>query len=202
MPRKGDGLYQRNGSPYWWFRYRDETGWRSRSTEKKTRAEAHRAKHAFLQAMSDGKLPTDMADWPLERAVGDWLEYKRVANRPGSLPAQKTIAKHLVEYFGQRKLGSLRKSDLWQYIKARREHVGPKTVNNELATLFGVLRPREPSIAVPGGRLQTEGATLASRTSVDGNGSAEAPPNSGRKPELVRCTLGCASRRAHRVPSL
>lgn len=77
MPRGKDGLYRR-GCNILTFRYKDAAGaWRERSTGTADRKDAKLARQAFLDELSAGRLPTDMADWRLDQAEQWWNDYRR-----------------------------------------------------------------------------------------------------------------------------
>src|SRR4051794_37797307 len=109
MPRNYDGLFKAANSHFHRFKFKDTDGeWRTKSTGTKDRKEAQRIKQEFLQQLKSGQLPNELAKWTVERAVTEHLAYQAAVLRPGSMPAQRTAAKHLVNIIGaNRPLDSL-----------------------------------------------------------------------------------------------
>jgi integrase len=136
MPRDGDGLHLVGA--IWHFRYRSPDGrWREKSTGKRKITEAKAERTRFLRAFADGLLPTDQARWTLAQALDEWAECRKSTKQPTTLPP----IRHLKAILGgKRRLESITALDIRRYQAGRRETVGPKTVNNELLVLIGVLK--------------------------------------------------------------
>jgi integrase len=140
MPRDGDGLHLVGA--IWHFRYRSPDGrWREKSTGKRKITEAKAERTKFLRAFADGLLPTDQARWTLEQALYEWFECRKSTKQPTTLPPERTSIRHLKAVLGaKRRLESITAMDIRRYQAERRKTVGPKTVNNELLALIGVLK--------------------------------------------------------------
>ena len=140
MPRNGDGLFQHGAN--WHFRYLDSQGkLRERSTGKDKLRDAKGVRDEFLEQLRKGQLPTDLAKWPLERALAEFLENRRHVVSPTTLPPERTAVRHLCELIGgAKRLEQITPLDLARYQATRRRSVGPKTVNNELLVLIAVLK--------------------------------------------------------------
>jgi hypothetical protein len=140
MPRDGDGLHLVGA--IWHFRYRSPDGrWKEKSTGKHKITEAKAERTRFLRAFADGLLPTDQARWTLAQALEVWAECRKSTKQPTTLPPERTSIRHLKELLGgKRRLESITALDIRRYQAGRRETVGPKTVNNELLVLIGVLK--------------------------------------------------------------
>jgi integrase len=140
MARDGDGLFRRGG--IWYFKYKDQSGlYREKSTGKRKQPEAREYKHDFLEKLRRNQVPTEEAQWSVSQALAKWLEF-RAATRPrASVAAERTAARHLAEVIGgERRLCSIGVWDIRRFQMRRFERVGPKTVNNELLVLVGVLK--------------------------------------------------------------
>ena len=140
MPRDGDGLHLVGA--IWHFRYRSPDGrWKEKSTGKHKITEAKAERTRFLRAFADGLLPTDQARWTLGQALEEWAECRKSTKQPTTLPPERTSIRHLKAILGgKRRLESITALDIRRYQAGRRETVGPKTVNNELLVLIGVLK--------------------------------------------------------------
>src|SRR5664280_224115 len=140
MPRDGDGLHLVGA--IWHFRYRSPDGrWKEKSTGKHKITEAKAERTRFLRAFADGLLPTDQARWTLGQALDEWAECRKSTKQPTTLPPERTSIRHLKAMLGgKRRLESITALDIRRYQAGRRETVGPKTVNNELLVLIGVLK--------------------------------------------------------------
>jgi hypothetical protein len=140
MPRDGDGLHLVGA--IWHFRYRSPDGrWREKSTGKHQITEAKAERTRFLRAFAEGLLPTDQARWTLAQALEEWAECRKSTKQPTTLPPERTSIRHLKAILGsKRRLESITALDIRRYQAGRRETVGPKTVNNEMLVLIGVLK--------------------------------------------------------------
>jgi integrase len=140
MPRDGDGLHQVGA--IWHFRYRSTDGiWKEKSTGKRKITDARSERSKFLEKLRNGQLPNDRAQWRLEQALDDWLDYRQSTKARTTLPPERTAVRHLKEELGaKRRLDSITETDIRRYQATRRKKVGPKTVNNELLGLVGVLK--------------------------------------------------------------
>ena len=50
-----------------------------------------------------------------------------------------TIEKHLIPFYGQRQMSSLKSSDIEEYKQSRRPHAAPSTINRELGTFKSMI---------------------------------------------------------------
>jgi integrase len=140
MARNGDGLYRRGS--IWHFKYLGKDGqYHEKSTGKRSFSEARGVRDDELKLFREGQLPTDRADWTLEQALAEALEYRRATLARTTAPPEKSAAKRLKAILGaKRRLKSLTGVDLRKYQAVRRKTVGPKTVNNELLLLISILK--------------------------------------------------------------
>jgi integrase len=140
MPRDGDGLHQVGA--IWHFRYRSTDGiWKEKSTGRRKITDARSERSKFLEKLRNGQLPNERARWTLEQALDDWLDYRQSTKARSTLPPERTSVRHLKEGLGaKRRLDSVTETDIRRYQATRRQKVGPKTVNNELLVLVGVLK--------------------------------------------------------------
>lgn len=152
MARNGEGLFLRNG--VWGFRYRDpHTGhYRERSTGKRKKSEAWRAKDQFLRDLDAGSLPREVADWKLKDAAELWLEHRIATRSQKTADDERGFLRQLISLFGaDRILKRITLQDLMRYQVKRRKmlsrsraaskgaFVGPRAVNLELGCLRGIL---------------------------------------------------------------
>ena len=140
MPRDGDGLHLVGA--IWHFRYRSPDGrWKEKSTGKRKITEAKAERTRFLGAFADGLPPSDQGRWTLEQALDEWSGCRKSTKQPTTLPPERTSIRHLKAVVGaKRRLESITAMDIRRYQAVRRKTVGPKTVNNELLVLIGVLK--------------------------------------------------------------
>lgn len=147
MPRKKSypHLFTRHQSPYLYFHWWDESGVRhERSTRKKIGDEevADQIRITFLEEVRRGHFPTDLENWPLGQAIESWLEFRRGRVADGSLASEKASCTRFLEIFGKeiklKNLADVHKIN--QYERARLDApVSPKTINNEVLVLKGLL---------------------------------------------------------------
>ncbi len=70
-PRDNDGLHRRRG--IWHFKLKMGGRWREISSRTSNYQEGRKIRQQSVQAQEDGRLPTDMAKWPFEKAASLWL---------------------------------------------------------------------------------------------------------------------------------
>lgn len=140
MARNGDGLYRRGD--VWHFKYVGPDGrYHEKSTGKRFFSEARSVRDDELKLIRDGQLPTDRADWTLDQALEEALEYRQATLSRTTAPPERSAAKRLKAVLGaSRRLKSLAGVDLRRYQAQRRKSVGPKTVNNEMLLLISILK--------------------------------------------------------------
>ena len=154
MPRGKDGLYRRDG--IFAFRFKNADGsWREKYCGTRDRAEAKLVRQRFLEELSAGRLPTNMADWRIEAAEKWWNEYRRPRIAEGTNRSEPYIVRHLCRILGDKRLREITNRDLDQYVTARlagyeyRDHdgravrmepAGPWSINKELRLWSAILR--------------------------------------------------------------
>jgi hypothetical protein len=70
-PKDRDGLHKRRG--IWHYRLKIDGRWREHSTHAESYEEAKAIKGKAQREQQEGRLPTDMAKWPFEKAAEEWL---------------------------------------------------------------------------------------------------------------------------------
>src|SRR5690349_12457896 len=70
--RDNDGIHKRRG--IWHYKLKIAGRWREVSTRTSNYGEARKKRRDALQAQDEGRLPTDQAKWPFEKAAQAWLE--------------------------------------------------------------------------------------------------------------------------------
>lgn len=140
MARNGSNLHRRGRIYY--YKYVDGNGKRhEKSTGAEKYAEARSIRDLELEKIRRGQLPNEMARWTLEQACRHWMEYRAATRERSTLPPERSSTRHLMAALGESKrLDRITSLDLIRYQMARRQTVGPKTVNNELLVLAGILR--------------------------------------------------------------
>ena len=86
-----DGLHKRRG--IWHYRLKVDGRWKEYSTRTTSYEEARIEKAKAERAQEDGRLPTDMAKWPFERAAEEWLagRSKMVAIRTLQIDKERLV---------------------------------------------------------------------------------------------------------------
>jgi integrase len=140
MNRKRDGLYRR-GKIYA-FRYKDaDGGWREKQTGKRDRQEAKHFRSEFLAELSNGTLPTTMAEWRLEQARTWWLQFRKPRIAAGTLTAEAYRLKPMIRLLGNIKLKQLAHLELDNYVTKRlSEQVASWSINKEILTWAMILK--------------------------------------------------------------
>ena len=72
---RGDGLYHRPKSPFWYFKLKENGRWREVSTKERGYQDARRVRRDKIAEQQAGLLPdVEMARWPFERVIPPYLE--------------------------------------------------------------------------------------------------------------------------------
>src|SRR5262249_29519982 len=145
-PSKHDGvLYKRDGTQFWWMRYRDRTGERRQEpTGTSDWHEAQRKLRERLQARDDNIL--EIVRKGEQLLFQDWAEFflENYSNPPMRAPkthqANGRACKHLIKAFGPVKLAAISAEGIEDYLRDRlRQHVRIKTAAGVIEK--GALKP-------------------------------------------------------------
>jgi integrase len=133
----------RRGHIYYAF-FRDQNG--KRYEESLRTADLEIAKQRWAQRdqeIRSGRLPSEMGNWPFERAITRWLEHRQLRVSQGTRRAETSIARNLIRVFGGctilRSLADIQRVRSYQDARLQ-AGIAPKTVNNEIQCLAGILR--------------------------------------------------------------
>jgi integrase len=142
MSGKPRGLYRRR--QYWYFKYKDADGkWKEKATHKTRLKEAQAVRAAFFDELRVGHLPNERCRWTLRAAAEAWLADRQLRLAKGSYLSEKAITNALVRVLGpDTRLDRLAEiHEIKRYESQRlREKRSPKSVNNEILVLAGILR--------------------------------------------------------------
>jgi integrase len=112
---KGDGFYKRPGSPFWYFKLKENGRWREISTKKTKYKDAKKVRHEKLREQEDGLLPEgERARRPFEELSEKYLEYVAVRLRPSSLKKERFFLVRPTNLFGQVRCESITASHIQQ----------------------------------------------------------------------------------------
>ena len=139
---RGDGIYRRPGSPYWYMKYKQSGRYREISTKKRIYREALREKKNIVRALDDGKLPDfDMSRWPFERAAQEFLTLRKGLVAPNTWRTEQFLMKPLLASFGGLRLADISGHHIACYKSLRKQQGrAPRTINLERAILRMILR--------------------------------------------------------------
>jgi integrase len=141
MKGRFHGLHRRGQILH--FKYKTPDGiWHEHTTGKTKYPEAQAIRAERLREMEMGRLPTDRARCPLEQAAVSWLGDRELRVARSTFLSERTIVRNLLRVFGKditlQKLADL--EAIRRYESARlREGASPKTVNNEVLVIAGIL---------------------------------------------------------------
>jgi integrase len=136
-----DGLHKRRG--IWHYKLKVNGRWREYSTRT---AKYEKAKAIMRKAQDDhakGRLPSDIAKWPFEKAAQDWLSgrNKIVAARTFQIDRERLVP--LLKAFSGMRLEEIVADDgrpIRSYQLGRMEQVSNRTINLETKVLRMILR--------------------------------------------------------------
>ncbi len=136
--RDNDGLHKRRR--VWHYKLKVGGRWREMSTRKSNYQEARKIRQQALQAQEEGRLPTDMAKWPFERAAAQWLASRENHVAAKTYRTDKERLGPLLKEFNGRRLYDIAGDDVRGYQIIRARQVGPRTINLETKVLRMILR--------------------------------------------------------------
>jgi integrase len=93
-----------------------------------------------MQAQRDGRLPTDVSNWPLEKAAKEWLTGRARLVAPQTARIDRERLVPLLQALGSHRLSQITARDISGYQLRRMAMVSPRTVNLETKVLRMVLR--------------------------------------------------------------
>ena len=128
-----DNLHRRENGIFA-FSYKDAAGiWREKYTGTVDRGEAKQLRQQFLDELSTGKLPIDMADWRLNRAIKWWNEFRQPRIVESTGHSEPYRLQHLPRVLGNKRLREITNRDLDEYVTARLAvPVGAWSINKEI----------------------------------------------------------------------
>jgi integrase len=137
-----DGLYQRGER--WYFKFKKQDGtWGERATGLTSYNEARKSRAQFMAEIATVGLPGDRAKWTLKVAVDEHLAERKLRIKPGSYKSEACIANKLVDILGaDKRLEDIADISVIRRYESKRlsDEMRPKTVNNEVLVLAGILR--------------------------------------------------------------
>jgi integrase len=142
MP-SGDGLFRKQGSPYWYTKLKGADGrWRDISTKCTAYSEAKKIRLQLLASAAEGTAPAQMAKWKLSQAVDEFLKYRRSTKASRTALAEKFRLRALQRVLGpDKRLETVSPADLRLYqVKRLEEGRKPATINSELRCLRLILK--------------------------------------------------------------
>lgn len=163
--RDRDGIYQRKDRPGWWGSWIDAQGRRVQRkfdvhTLQQARSALHAEKLKVEETIKFGRpLPSEDS---FETYAQEFLKTQKRRIAPYSAKGHITeaeyerqrgiVERHLIPFFGDKKLAAIRKPDVIDYINERMDEVGDGTIikeRNVLRRLFNVAIDKEKIAANP-----------------------------------------------------
>ena len=105
--RDNDGLHKRRG--IWHYKLKIQSRWREFSTRTTNYREAKKIRQQAVQAQEKGRLPTDIAQWKLEKVAPRWLADRKKLVAHQTWCIDKTALKRLLRTFDHRRLCDITK---------------------------------------------------------------------------------------------
>jgi len=130
---KGDGLYKRPKSPFWYFKLKGNGHWREVSTKTSNYQEAKRKRRDTLNDQEDGRLPEGgIARWAFERAVSHYLQTEAALRlRASSLKKEAFFLVRPTQLFGHVPCEGITAAHI-QQLQAEMKNSGLKNTYNNL----------------------------------------------------------------------
>jgi integrase len=139
--RRHPYLHKR-GDRYYFFA-KDKDGKRFEESLRTSDIETARKRYEERQSeIKSGCSPNERSSWMLQRASEEWLERRQFDIAKGSYHSERSIVRNLLRELGAdsilRSLADIEKVRAYQH-KRRKVGASPKTVNNEVQVLRGIL---------------------------------------------------------------
>jgi integrase len=98
----GDGLHKIHGSPFWYYKIKENGRWRGISTKTASYTEAKRIRRNALQDQEEGRLPEgEIVRCPFERAASIYLQKAVMRLRPSSIKKEVSFLMRPKKLFGR-----------------------------------------------------------------------------------------------------
>ncbi len=98
----GDGLHKIPGSPFWYFKVKENGRWRGISTKTTSYAVAKRVRRKALQDQEEGRLPEgEIARCSFERAASLYVQKASLHLRPSSIKKEVSFLVRPKKLFGR-----------------------------------------------------------------------------------------------------
>jgi integrase len=136
--KDNDGLHKRRG--IWHYKMKVAGRRKEISTRTTSYQEARKIRDAALQAQREGRLPTDMGSWPLDKAAKEWLAGRTQLVAPQTARIDRERLVPLLQALGGHRLSQITAGDISGYQLQRMAKVSPRTVNLETKVLRMILR--------------------------------------------------------------
>jgi integrase len=133
-----DGLHRRRG--IWHATLRVNGTWRELSTGTRNWQAARKKRREMLASIEAGRLPAEMAKWPMSKAAQVWLDGRRHKTARGTQVLEGFLSKVIVREFPARCLAEVTADNIRAYQAARAKVVAPRTINAEMAVLRGMMK--------------------------------------------------------------
>ena len=135
------GVYKRGNT--WWF-YLGHKGRPIRKRGGRTRNQAEASLVNMRKQLKEGDLEAELEQITFEEYCMVYMRLTKGNKAIRTLERDRyTIEKHLIPFYGQRQMSSLKSSDIEEYKQSRRPHAAPSTINRELDTLKAMLKKAE-----------------------------------------------------------
>lgn len=133
-----DGLHKRRG--IWHYKMKVAGRWKEISTRTTSYQSARGIRDKALEAQREGRLPTEMGSWPLDKAAKEWLagRVRLVAPQTARIDRERLVP--LLQALGSHRLCQITAADISGYQLQRMTKVSPRTVNLETKVLRMILR--------------------------------------------------------------
>jgi hypothetical protein len=130
---RGDGLYKRPKSPFWYYKLKQNDRWREVSTRTSIYQEAKRKRGKALDDQERGRLPEgEIARWAFERAASHYVQNSASLRlRPSSLRKEAFFLVRPKKLFGRVPCDRITAAHI-QQLQAEMKNDGCKSTYNNL----------------------------------------------------------------------
>jgi hypothetical protein len=98
---RGDGVYKGPGSPYWYYKLKDNSRWHEISTKTKNYQKARQVRRDALKSLEEGRLVIGgLARLPFEAVAAKYLRAAALRLRESTLKKERLFLVRSIRLFG------------------------------------------------------------------------------------------------------
>ena len=112
---RGDGVYRRPGSPYWYYKLKDNGHWHEVSTKTRNYQKARQLRRDAMKSLEEGRLVIGgLARLPFEAVAAKYLQAASLRLRESTLKKERLFLVRSIHLFGCLKCDQLTAAEIFR----------------------------------------------------------------------------------------